>query len=198
MSIPQAVFFMDRDIRPLRFRTRTEWREWLQKNHNKETEVWFTFPLKSSGEKGVSYNDAVEEALCFGWIDSTIRSFNKENKIQRFTPRRLGSSYSQSNKERLTWLMDEGLIHEAIRENISEILKEEFIFPQDIIEAIEADDVVRNNFQSFSESYRRIRVAYVDAARIRPEEFTKRLNNLIETTRKGKTIPGYGGIDKYY
>ena len=188
---------MDRDIRPLRFRTRAEWREWLQKNHNKETEVWFVFPLKSSGEKGMSYNDAVEEALCFGWIDSTIRSFDN-SKTQRFTPRRLGSSYSQSNKERLVWLMNEGLIHETVRENVSEMLKEEFVFQQDIMEALEADDVVRNNFQSFSESYRRIRVAYVDAARIRPEEFNKRLNNLIETTRKGKMIPGYGGIDKYY
>ncbi|MCL2891117.1 MAG: YdeI/OmpD-associated family protein [Methanomassiliicoccaceae archaeon] len=192
------MLFTDRDIRPLRFRTRAEWREWLQENHDKEIEVWFTFPLKSSGEKGVSYNDAVEEALCFGWIDSTIRSFDEGSKIQRFTPRRPGSTYSQSNKERLAWLMGEGLVHEAVAGKVSEILKEEFVFPKDIMEAIEADDTVLNIFHSFSEPYKRIRVAYVDAARIRPEEFSKRLKNLIETTRKGKMVPGYGGIDKYY
>ncbi len=63
--------------------------------------VWFVFPTKSSSEKSIVYNDAVEEALCFGWIDSTIKSLDKEHKIQRFTPRNPKSTYSQANKEKV-------------------------------------------------------------------------------------------------
>jgi len=148
--------------------------------------------------KGISYNDAVEEALCFGWIDSTIRSLDKNHKIQRFTPRRPGSTYSQSNKERLKWLVSEGMIHASVTESVSKVLSEEFVYPIDIIEEIKADDTVWKNFQKFSDPYKRIRIAYIDVARERPEEFEKRLNNLIERTRKGRLAPGYGGIDKYY
>ncbi|MCL2711932.1 MAG: YdeI/OmpD-associated family protein [Methanomassiliicoccaceae archaeon] len=183
---------------PLYFRKRSEWREWLQENHSKEKEVWFVFPLRSSGEEAISYNDAVEEALCFGWIDSTIRSLDEGHKIQRFTPRNPKSSYSQSNKERLNWLSNNGMIHTSVIESVRQILNEEFVFPADIIEHIKNDKVVWEHFQRFSEPYKRIRVAYVDAARESSDEFSKRLNNLISTTKKGKMIKGYGGIDKYY
>ncbi|MCL1984658.1 MAG: YdeI/OmpD-associated family protein [Methanomassiliicoccaceae archaeon] len=183
---------------PLRFDTREQWREWLQENFDKAKGIWFVFPLRSSGEKAISYNDAVEEALCFGWIDSTIRSLDKDHKIQRFTPRNPKSSYSQPNKERLRRLADMGLINETFTEQLSQVLSEEFVYPSDIIEAIREDEVVWEHFQKFSDPYKRIRVAYIDAARKRPDEFGKRLNHLIERTRKGKMIAGYGGIGKYY
>jgi len=186
------------NIAPVRFNTRAEWREWLHENYDRSDGIWFVFPLKSSGETAVSYNDAVEEALCFGWIDSTIRSFDKDHKIQRFSPRRPRSTYSQSNKERLKWLSDNGLIHATVMDSVSKVLSEEFIFPADILEAVGSDATVRKNFQQFSDPYKRIRVAYIDAARIRPDEFRKRLNNFIEKTRKGELVRGYGGIDKYY
>ena len=83
------------------FENRKDWRKWLADNFNTAHEIWFVFPLKSSGEKSIPYNDAVEEALCFDWIDSTIKSFDKEHKVQRFTPRNPKSTYSQANKERL-------------------------------------------------------------------------------------------------
>ena len=73
-----------------------------------------------------------------------------------------------------------------------------FVFPPDIMEAIEADETVRENYERFSEPYRRIRIAYIDAARKRPEEFQKRLNSFVGKTRAGKRITGYGGIEKYY
>jgi uncharacterized protein YdeI (YjbR/CyaY-like superfamily) len=189
---------MGNDIAPQRFRNREEWRQWLQENYDKESGVWFVFPLKASGEDAVSYNDAVEEALCFGWIDSTIRSLDETHKIQRFSPRRPKSSYSQSNKERLRWLAGKGLILPALRDNISRVLEKHFVYPKDILEAIKDDKDTWTNFQQFSESYKRIRIAYIDAARIKPKEFQKRLNNFIVKTKKGKIIPGYGGIDKYY
>jgi len=183
---------------PLCFDTRAEWRKWLQENHNRTDGVWFVFPLRSSGEKAVSYNDAVEEALCFGWIDSTVRSLDENHKIQRFTPRNHKSDYSQANKERLRWLAGNRLIHPKIEESISKVLSEEFSYPADILDAVKEDEAAWEHFQRFSDSYKRIRVAYINAARKRPDEFRKRLNNFIERTRKGKLIHGYGGIDKYY
>jgi len=91
-----------------------------------------------------------------------------------------------------------GLINETFTEQLSQVLSEEFVYPSDIIEAIREDEVVWEHFQKFSDPYKRIRVAYIDAARKRPDEFGKRLNHLIERTRKGKMIAGYGGIGKYY
>ncbi|MDR2866258.1 MAG: YdeI/OmpD-associated family protein [Methanomassiliicoccaceae archaeon] len=189
---------MENGIIPRHFTDRAEWRQWLQKNYDKETEVWFVFPLKSSGESAILYNDAVEEALCFGWIDSTVRSLDKDHKIQRFSPRNPKSGYSQANKERLRWLNDEGLIHSSVMESVSRILNEQFVYPKDIIEALENDEELWTNFQRFSDSYKRIRIAFIVAARDRPDEFRKRLNNFVEKTKKGKLIPGYGGIDKHY
>ena len=186
------------DIEPRYFKDREEWRRWLLENHDEASEIWFVFPLTSSGRTGISYNDAVEEALCFGWIDSTVRSWDKDHKIQRFTPRRPKSGYSQSNKERLRWLAAEGLIHPSCEAAVSKVLSERFVCPDDIIDALREDEDVWKNFQNASDAYKRIRIAYIDSARESPEEFAKRLNNLIRRTRAGKTVPGYGGIEKYY
>ena len=154
--------------------------------------------MKDSGEQSILYNDAVEEALCFGWIDSTIRHTDELHRAQRFTPRRKGSPYSQPNIERLIWLDERGMIHPKVRESVLPIITAPFVFPEDIIEEINKDETVRENYQGFSEPYKRIRIAYIDAARDRPCEFRKRLNNFIEKTRRGKIIKGYGGVDKYY
>jgi uncharacterized protein YdeI (YjbR/CyaY-like superfamily) len=176
---------------------RKDWRKWLEKNFEKAKEIWLVYPKKSSGKKRIQYNDAVEEALCFGWIDSIIKSADEENSIQRFTPRNPKSSYSQPNKERVKWLLENGMIHPSLQEKAKEIASEEFVFPKDIIEEIKKDKVVWKNYIKFSDSYKRIRLAYIDRARIHPEEFKKRLNNFIVKTRKNKMI-GFGGIEKYY
>ena len=117
---------------------------------------------------------------------------------RRFTPRKPGSGYSQPNIERLIWLDSHEMIHPSVRESVLPVIQTPFEFPDDIIDELKRDEVVWNNYQSFSESYKRIRIAYIDAARKRPEEFQKRLNNFIEKTRCNKLIIGYGGIDKYY
>lgn len=188
MEIGLAIYFL----------TREEWRSWLSENFDKEQEIWLIYPKKSSGKQTILYNDAVEEALCFGWIDSTIKTLDKDHTAQRYTPRRAKSGYSQLNIERLKYLSAEGLIHPAVLETVKEIIEEEFIFPQDIIDAIREDRLAWINYQSFSDSYKRIRIAYIDAARIRSDEFDKRLQNFIKNTRENKLISGYGGTNKYY
>ena len=177
---------------------RSEWRNWLAGHFEKETEIWFIFPMKESGEKSLSYNDAVEEALCFGWIDSTIRHIDPLHRAQRFTPRRKGSAYSRPNIERLIWMEEQGLIHPKVRESVLPVIETQFVYPEDIMEVLRQDETVWKNYMRFSEPYKRIRVAYIDAARKRPEEFKKRLNSFIEKTRRNKLIMGYGGIEKYY
>lgn len=187
MSKLKAIYFPDRH----------KWRAWLEKNFDKEKEVWLIFPKKNSGKPRIIYNDAVEEALCFGWIDSIVKLLDKENSMQRFSPRNIRSKYSQQNRERLKWLSKRNMIHPSIQNALKDILKEEFTFPRDIIEAIKKDRAAWENYRKFSDAYKRIRVAYIDAARKRPDEFKKRLHNFMEKTKKNKII-GFGGIEKYY
>ena len=81
---------------------RAEWRKWLKQNYKTEKEIWLVFYKKSSGKPRIEYNDAVEEALCFGWIDSTVKKIDDESFAQRFSRRNPKTGYSQSNKERLS------------------------------------------------------------------------------------------------
>ena len=175
-----------------------EWRAWLAAHSETAEEIWFLFPTKAAGEESLSYNDAVEEALCFGWIDSTNRRLDETHCARRFSPRLPGSPYSRPNIERLLWLEERGLLLPRVRQSVLPLLREPFRFPEDILEAIRRDEAAWAHFQRFSEPYKRIRVAYIDAARKRPEEFQKRLNSFIEKTRRNKRIMGYGGIEKYY
>ena len=177
---------------------RQKWREWLSENAEKETEIWFVFPMKASGEKGLSYNDAVEEALCFGWIDSTIKHIDPLHRAQRFTPRREGSGYSRANIERLIWLEKRGMLRPRIRESVLDLVNTPYVFPADILAAIRSDAAAWENYAAFPEPYKRIRIAYIDAARNRPAEFQKRLQNFLSKTRANQRIAGFGGIDKYY
>jgi len=179
------------------FSERKQLRKWLANNFNKEKEIWLKFPKKKSGKKRISYNDAVEEALCFGWIDSTIKSIDDESYAQRFTPRNPKSRYSQPNIERLKWLSHQKLLHPSVQKKIQDIVTVPFSFPSDIIEEIKKETQAWVNYQKYSDSYKRIRIAYIDDARSRPDEFRKRLNNFIQKTKQNKQI-GFGGIEKYY
>lgn len=176
---------------------REKWREWLQQNFDKESEIWLMYPKKASGKPRIVYNDAVEDALCFGWIDSIIKTLDSEHTMQRFSPRRKGSNWSQQNKERVRWLLDHELVHPSLVEEYKEVVKDKFVIPVDIEAMIKKNKKAWENYQKFSESYKRIRLAYIDDARVLPEEFEKRLANFLKKTEEKKLI-GYGGIDKYY
>ncbi len=110
---------------PLYVFHRKPWREWLEANFEAATEIWLIYPNKASSEPRILYNDAVEEALCFGWIDSIIKKLDSMHAVQRFTPRNPKSGYSQQNKERLRWLAGKGLLHPPVRESVSDILDAE-------------------------------------------------------------------------
>jgi uncharacterized protein YdeI (YjbR/CyaY-like superfamily) len=182
----------------LDIKTRAEWRNWLERNYDSKNEIWLVYAKKSTGKPRIQYNDAVEEALCFGWIDSTNKKLDEDHTIQRFTPRQAKSNYSQPNIERLKCLAENNLIHPSLLKTVQEIISKAFVFPMDILDEIKKDEKAWENYKNFSEPYKRIRIAYIDSARKRPEEFTKRLTNFIKKTRDNRLISGFGGIDKYY
>ena len=176
---------------------RESWRNWLMENHLTAEEIWLIYPNKSSGKPCIPYDDAVREALCFGWIDTTIKKTEPGSSLQRFCPRRKNSSLSELNKERIRELVKEGKMTsagiESIKKHIeaydpvsSEIKFLEFILPEDILDEIRKDKLAWENFNKFPEYYKRIRLASIDSARIRPEIFRKRLDYFLRMTRMNK------------
>jgi len=178
-------------------KTRTEWRKWLRKNYKTSKEIWLIYFNKDSGKERIPYDEAVEEALCFGWIDSTAKKVDHESFAQRFTPRNPKSSYSQLNKERLKLLLKQKKVVASTRKILPDIKNEKFIFPKDILNALKKNKEAWKNFQKFSDSYKRIRIGYLDGSRNRPDEFRKRLNYFIKMTAANKKF-GVTGIEKYF
>jgi len=177
---------------------RGEWRAWLRKHYKSEKEIWLVQFKKHTGKPTVTYNDSVEEALSFGWIDSTVRTLDADRYAQRFTPRRPGSPYSQANMERLRAMARRGKVAKDVLAKTADLIADGgFRAPADILEAIKTVPEAWKNFQSFSEPYKRIRIGYIDGARDRPSEFAKRLRHFIARTAQNR-IFGYGGIEKHY
>lgn len=175
---------------------REAWRDWLREHSKIEKEIWLIYYRKETGQPRIPYNDAVEEALCFGWIDSTVKKLDEERTVQKFSPRSLRSGYSQANKERLRRLIEQGKVMDDVLATLGDMLDEEFEIPVDILEVLKANGQAWANFQRYSGPYQRIRMAFIDARRDSPEEFEKRLKHFIEMTEQDKQF-GFG-IETYY
>lgn len=177
---------------------RSEWRAWLRRNYKTARVVWLVFYKKHTGLPRIAYNDAVEEALAFGWIDSTAMKVDEDRYAQRFTPRNPKSSYSEANVARLRALAAKGRIIPDVLERVRPLLAEKPVrVPPDILAALKADRETWKNFHAFSDSYKRIRIGYLEGSRDRPDQFAKRLRNFLKAT-KGNRIIGFGGIQKHY
>ncbi len=175
------------------------WRRWLKKNHNATREIWLVYYKKASGKPRIAYNDAVDEALCFGWIDSTVKKLDQDRFCQRFTPRKPGSPCSEMNKARAHRMIKEGRMTPAGLEALKGVLghgakitkrgihhPQGWTVPPDIRTAIQKDKLAWKHFQKFSDTYQRIRIAFIEGARKRPEEFRRRLNNFLKRTAKNQ------------
>ena len=177
--------------------TRKTWRAWLKGHYGTGKEIYLVFYKEHTGKPRVTYNEAVEEALCFGWIDSTVRRIDEDRYAQRFSPRKPGTPYSQANRERLVALITKGRVAKEVLATLGKPAPKRFHIPPDILAAIKADPAVWNNYRKFSPSYKRIRIAFIDGARNRPAEFQKRLRYFLRMTARNKQF-GFGGIEKYY
>ncbi|MBK5283820.1 MAG: YdeI/OmpD-associated family protein [Bacteroidia bacterium] len=165
---------------------RKEWRAWLKKNHKTEKEIWLVYYNKQSGKPRISYSHAVEEALCFGWIDSTLKKIDSESFAQRFSPRNPKSSWSELNKERARRLIKSRRMTMAGLALLGNHHNTEFTIAADIMKALKKDKETWKNFQQFPEGYKRIRTGFIDASRNSPDFFKKRLAYFLKMTKQNK------------
>ena len=179
-------------MKTLYVKNRVEWRSWLRKNANGSDEVWLLYYKKESGKPRIAYDDAVEEALCFGWIDSTVRRIDEARYAQRFTPRKPQSRWSPSNIQRAKKLIAEGKMTPAGLQAFSPRVRRETPpmptrLPKDLARQFRMQSEAWEHFQHFPPGYRRITIGWVASAK-KEETRLKRLHQLIESSARNKRI----------
>ncbi|HSM26388.1 MAG TPA: YdeI/OmpD-associated family protein [Anaerolineaceae bacterium] len=182
----------------LYFESLTDWHAWLQENHDKSTGIWLVFYKKESGKPTLSYEEAVEEALCFGWIDSVIKKINEESYVRKFSPRKDGSNWSDLNKKRVEKLIQEGRMTEIGMAKI-EIAKQngewnkqdsprrQFVMPEEFKIALEKNKKAREFFNTLTKTDQKQFITWVATAK-RVETREKRIKESLEILEKGQKL----------
>jgi uncharacterized protein YdeI (YjbR/CyaY-like superfamily) len=172
------------------FKNRNKWRNWLQKNHEKADEIWLVYYKKHTKIPSVVYHEAVEEAICFGWIDGKIQRIDDERYRQRFTPRRRGSLWSDLNRKRAERMISEGKMTGAGRAKIKEArenghwqdpysAKKEMDIPPDLLKALESNPVSYEFFKGLTRPYRNRYINWVGFAK-RAGTRSNRIHKVVE------------------
>jgi uncharacterized protein YdeI (YjbR/CyaY-like superfamily) len=175
-------------------KTREEWREWLEENHSKIQGIWLIYYKKISGKPRIPYNDAVEEALRYGWIDGKIKRVNEDYYIQWFTPRRRGSRWSKLNMAKAEKLIKDGRMKpEGLKEFEDACKRSQMIYdtkseanlviPDDLKEALNSNLVAYNNFINFPPSSRKLYVFWLNDAK-RPQTRLARITRIVDRAEK--------------
>lgn len=174
-------------------KSRKEWRRWLEKNHAIETRVWLILYKKNSTTKSVTYAEAVEEALCFGWIDSKANTRDAESYYQYFAQRKPKGIWSKINRERVGRLILEGRMTPAGQAVINQAKKskawftleevDNLVIPEDLQKRSDRNKTALNNFQAFSISARKMILWWIKSAK-RPETRKKRIEETVTLAAK--------------
>jgi uncharacterized protein YdeI (YjbR/CyaY-like superfamily) len=176
------------------FKNRTDWRRWLEENHASADEIWLVFYKKHTGRRSLQYEEAVEEALCFGWIDSKLRRIDDEKHMQRYTPRRAGSNWAKSNRDRIGKLTAIGRMTEAGFTKVAAAKRdgswdrlhdvEDALFvPEDLRAALEKVKDARKNFNAFAPSHRKQYLWWLESAK-RSETRQDRIQEIVKRAAK--------------
>lgn len=187
-------------------KTRKQWRRWLEKNHAVAPGIWFVYYKKESGRPRVSYDHAVEEALCFGWIDSLPRKLDAERSMLKFTPRKPKSAWSRLNKTRIEKLINAKLMRpaglaaiELARQNgswhslsASDEAAANNTMPEDLARLFAKNKMALQNFQQFSASMRKRFLFWIDSAK-QPATRLARLKQTLLMAKANKK-PGLQGF----
>jgi uncharacterized protein YdeI (YjbR/CyaY-like superfamily) len=180
----------------LLFQNKKEWRKWLEKNHEKHKEIWLIHYKKKSDKKSIIHFDAVEEALCFGWIDSTLKRIDEERYILRYTPRKKKSVWSKINKDTAERMIKLGKMTEFGLDKI-ELAKKNGLWdnaytnkvreeiPSDLKKSLLSDKIAWNNFQNFANSYRNMYIGWIENAKTDITRM-KRINEVVLRSRENK------------
>jgi uncharacterized protein YdeI (YjbR/CyaY-like superfamily) len=176
-------------------RTRAEWRAWLAEHHATSDGVWVVFWRPQSGRTGPSYEDAVLEALCFGWIDGQAARLDEDRTLLRFSPRKRGSGWARTNKLRVERLLREGLMAEAGLAKIEQAKRdgswtildavEDLVVPDDLAAALAAHPGARERWDAFPRSVRRSALERIALAK-RPETRARRVAETADLTARGE------------
>lgn len=181
------------DLKTFDARTPEQWRKWLADHHASESEVWLVFHKRHSGRASIAYEDAVDEALCFGWIDSLIKRLDDARYARKFTPRKPDSKWSTANRKRYAQLKASGRLmpagvsraptarsYDAPRPSSSKV-------PQYIQAALRRRPTAWSYFESLAPSYRRMYIGWIDSAK-QQETKMSRLQEAISLLSAGKKL----------
>lgn len=186
IELSEAKLFINRD----------EWREWLEKNHSKKDGLWLIHYKKKSNKKSVSHSDAVEEALCFGWIDSKLKRIDVERYILRYSPRKGRSVWSKINKDAAEKMISLGKMTEAGFKKIK-LAKKQGLWdaaytnlkkdklPSDLKKSLMANKEAWDNFKNFANSYRNSYIGRVKNAKT-DETRKRRIKEVVKRSIENK------------
>jgi uncharacterized protein YdeI (YjbR/CyaY-like superfamily) len=176
---------------------RAAWRRWLSRHHGRDRGVWLLVHKKGSRSDGLTYEDAVLEALCFGWIDSTANRFDEDRFKQWFSPRKPKSVWSAINKERVAGLNDAGLMRppgldaiEAAKANGSWAAldrSDALVMPVDLAEALAAQLDAERHFEAFPPSTKKQVYFWIENAK-RPETRAKRVAETVARAAENRRV----------
>jgi uncharacterized protein YdeI (YjbR/CyaY-like superfamily) len=174
--------------------TREEWRAWLEENHDKNKGIWLIYYKKGSGRPRVPYDDAVEEALCFGWIDSTVKRIDEGKYAQRFTPRKPDSGWSEVNMRRMERLIKESRMtgaglakyrDPAAHRSTTRDL--DYVTPPGFMEALEKDPKALEYFNKLPPSQTKLYFRWINGAKM-DETKQKRIAESVELLAQGRKL----------
>lgn len=179
-------------MKTLHVKDRNEWRSWLEKNSKSVEEIWLVYYKKNSGKQRIAYGDAVEEAICFGWIDGKLKKLDEARHAQRFTPRRSKSNWSALNIKRAKKLIHEGKMTAAGLDafhphQTTKTASLPTQLPPDLEEKFRKQVVAWENFNRFPPFYRRMTIGWVASAK-KEETRVKRLRQLMDHSAENKRI----------
>ncbi|XHX77499.1 MAG: YdeI family protein [Stenomitos frigidus ULC029] len=169
---------------------RQAWRQWLEANHRTAIGIWLIYYKVKAGQPSVQYSEAVKEALCFGWIDSKVKSLDEYRYKQIFTPRKPKSVWSKLNKQYIEQLLEHELMTERGLKKIETAKQdgswqtldaiEALIIPIDLQQALNANEVANSNFEAFNNSSKKNILAWINSAK-RLETRQRRLEQTISS-----------------
>ncbi|MBA3359148.1 MAG: YdeI/OmpD-associated family protein [Thermoleophilaceae bacterium] len=188
-------------VEPLFFAGPEEFYGWLEAHHAHDSELWVGYYKKATGKQTMSWSQAVDQALCFGWIDGVLRRIDDETHMQRFTPRKPGSNWSKVNVEKMARLEAEGLVapagrrafeaRRADRTGIYSFERDEPAqFPSDFAARLQANAAASDYFENRAPSYRRTCIHWVTSAK-REETRVRRMDQLIACSERGLDVPQF-------
>jgi uncharacterized protein YdeI (YjbR/CyaY-like superfamily) len=183
---------------PRSFQSRAQWRAWLAENHHVEREAWLVIHKKHASTVGLTYVEALEEALCFGWIDGILKRIDDEKHLIRFSPRRKNCIWSEQNKKRVRQLIREGRMTEASLARVQEAKangqwdkaaqrENTTLVPAELTAALAKNEQARRHFDGLAPSYRRQFIHWVSSAK-RQETHAKRIQTALALLAQNKRL----------